>query len=166
VTAFVATRARCSPCCCATSRSSNPSHTVPDVRFSRSRRWWQATSSRSYSAASSECSPTRQSPTSVISSRAFRAGGVLATTAITFYLVVYFVTTIGVFGVVTVLSSADAEAQEFDEYRGLFARRPWLRAVFTAMLLSLAGIPLTAGFVGKFYLTSPRAAPRCSRSAS
>jgi len=84
---------------------------------------------------------------------AFLASGVLATTAITFYLVAYFVTMLGAFGVVTVLSSADGEAQELDEYRGLFARRPWLSAIFTAMLLSLAGIPLTAGFVGKFYLT-------------
>jgi NADH-quinone oxidoreductase subunit N len=84
---------------------------------------------------------------------AFLASGILAATAITFYLVAYFVTTIGAFGVVTVLSSADSEAENLDEYRGLFARRPWLSAVFTAMLLSLAGIPLTAGFVGKFYLT-------------
>jgi NADH-quinone oxidoreductase subunit N len=67
--------------------------------------------------------------------------------------VAYFVTTIGAFGVVTSLSGADTEAEDLDEYRGLFARRPWLSAVFTAMLLSLAGIPLTAGFVGKFYLT-------------
>jgi NADH-quinone oxidoreductase subunit N len=84
---------------------------------------------------------------------AFLASGTLAATAITFYLVAYFVTMIGAFGVVTVLSSADSEAEHVDEYRGLFARRPWLSAVFTAMLLSLAGIPLTAGFVGKFYLT-------------
>jgi NADH-quinone oxidoreductase subunit N len=34
----------------------------------------------------------------------------------------------------------------------LFWRRPWLAGVFTAMLLSLAGIPLTVGFIGKFYL--------------
>lgn len=84
---------------------------------------------------------------------AFLASGTLAATAITFYLVAYFVTMIGAFGVVTVLSSADREAEHLDEYRGLFARRPWLCAIFTAMLLSLAGIPLTAGFVGKFYLT-------------
>ena len=84
---------------------------------------------------------------------AFLAGGALAATAITFYLVAYFVTTIGAFGVVTVLSSADGEAEHLDDYRGLFTRRPRLSAVFMAMLLSLAGIPLTAGFVGKFYLT-------------
>ena len=37
-------------------------------------------------------------------------------------------------------------------YRALFWRRPWMAAVFAIMLLSLAGIPLTAGFVGKFYV--------------
>jgi NADH-quinone oxidoreductase subunit N len=84
---------------------------------------------------------------------AFLASGALAATAITFYLVAYFLTMIGAFGVVTVLSNADGEAENLDEYRGLFTRRPWLSAVFTAMLLSLAGIPVTAGFVGKFYLT-------------
>jgi len=35
---------------------------------------------------------------------------------------------------------------------GLFWRQPWLALVFTAALLSLTGIPLTAGFVGKFYV--------------
>jgi NADH-quinone oxidoreductase subunit N len=84
---------------------------------------------------------------------AFLAGGVLATTAVTFYLVAYFVTTLGAFGVVTVLSTGEREAESLDDYRGLVVRRPWLATLFTAMLLSLAGIPLTAGFVGKFYLT-------------
>jgi NADH-quinone oxidoreductase subunit N len=84
---------------------------------------------------------------------AFLASGALAATAITFYLVAYFVTTIGAFGVVTVLSTGEREAESLDDYRGLLMRRPWLAAVFTAMLLSLAGIPLTAGFIGKFYLT-------------
>jgi NADH-quinone oxidoreductase subunit N len=84
---------------------------------------------------------------------AFLAGGVLATTAVTFYLVAYFVTTLGAFGVVTVLSTGEREAESLDDYRGLVVRRPWLAVLFTAMLLSLAGIPVTAGFVGKFYLT-------------
>jgi len=40
--------------------------------------------------------------------------------------------------------------RSIDDYRGLFWQHPWLAGIFTAMLLSLAGIPLTAGFVGKF----------------
>jgi NADH-quinone oxidoreductase subunit N len=83
---------------------------------------------------------------------AFLASGSLAATAVTFYLVAYFVTTLGAFGVITVLSTRDRDADRLDDYQGLFWRRPWLAGIFTSMLLSLAGIPLTAGFVGKFYL--------------
>ena len=83
---------------------------------------------------------------------AYLAGGPLAVTAVTFYLIAYFVTTLGAFGIVAVLSRPQRETEHLDDYRGLFWRRPWLAGVFTAMLLSLAGIPLTVGFIGKFYL--------------
>jgi NADH-quinone oxidoreductase subunit N len=83
---------------------------------------------------------------------AYLAGGALAVTAVTFYLIAYLITTLGAFGTVTVLSGPQREAEHLDDYRGLFWRRPWLAGVFTAMLLSLAGIPLTVGFIGKFYL--------------
>jgi len=69
-----------------------------------------------------------------------------------FYLVAYFITTIGAFGVVSVLSTPQQEAGDVAILRGLFWRRPWLAGTFTLMLLSLAGIPLTAGFIGKFYV--------------
>jgi NADH-quinone oxidoreductase subunit N len=72
--------------------------------------------------------------------------------AVVFYVIAYFVTMLGAFGVVTVLSRPDRDADTMDDYRGLAYRRPWLAGVFTAMLLSLAGIPLTAGFIGKFYV--------------
>ena len=85
---------------------------------------------------------------------AFQAAGDLGPTAVTFYLVAYFVTTMGAFGVVTVLSDGTREADDLEDYRGLFWRRPALGAVFTAMLLSLAGIPVTAGFIGKFYIVA------------
>ncbi len=87
---------------------------------------------------------------------AFIAGGsiapALATESVTFYLVAYFITTIGAFGVVSVLSTPQTEAGDIAIYSGLFWRRPWLAGTFTLMLLSLAGIPLTAGFIGKFYI--------------
>jgi NADH-quinone oxidoreductase subunit N len=76
----------------------------------------------------------------------------LAVEAVTFYLVAYFITTLGAFGVVTVLSPPGRDADSIDDYRGLFWRRPGLALIFTTMLLSLAGIPLTAGFIGKFYI--------------
>jgi NADH-quinone oxidoreductase subunit N len=85
---------------------------------------------------------------------AFLAGGNMAIEAATFYLIAYFITTIGSFGIVGILSDKESEADNTEDYRGLFWRRPWIATVFTAMLLSLAGIPLTAGFVGKFYVLS------------
>lgn len=83
---------------------------------------------------------------------AFVAGDNLAVEAVTYYLVAYFVTTLGAFGIVTLLSAGDNECVAITDYRGLFWRRPWLAAVFTAVLLSLAGIPLTAGFIGKYFV--------------
>jgi len=83
---------------------------------------------------------------------AFLASGELAVEAVTFYLVAYFITTLGAFGVVSALSTHDREAEDIDDYHALFCRRPALAGVFTLMLLSLAGIPVTAGFIGKFYI--------------
>ena len=67
------------------------------------------------------------------------------------YLVGYFAMTLAAFGVMTVLS-ADADVEDLADYEGLFWRRPLLAAVLTAAALSLAGIPLTVGFIAKFYL--------------
>jgi len=85
---------------------------------------------------------------------AFLASGPRAAEAVTFYLVAYTATTVGAFGVITVLSVGAEEPEALEAYRGLFWRRPAIAFVFTTMLLSLAGIPLTAGFVGKFFLLS------------
>lgn len=80
-------------------------------------------------------------------------GGTAAVEAVCFYIAAYFVSTLGAFGVITRLSSAGSkEREEISHYRGLFWQRPMLATVFTAMLLSLAGVPLTAGFMGKFML--------------
>ncbi len=78
----------------------------------------------------------------------------LAVEAVGVYLLTYVVTTLGAFGVVTLVSSPmqDRDADVLYDYRGLFWRRPYLTSILTAMLLSLAGIPLTAGFIGKFYI--------------
>jgi NADH-quinone oxidoreductase subunit N len=83
---------------------------------------------------------------------AFLAGNHMGVEAVSFYLVTYFITSLGAFGVIAMLSDEDRDAELMEDYRGLLWRRPWMGAIFTAMLLSLAGIPLTAGFVGKFYI--------------
>ncbi len=82
---------------------------------------------------------------------ALLAGGALAAEAVTFYLIAYVLMTLGAFGVVSLLSTTERDADRLDDYRGLFWSRPWIAAIFMLALLSLAGIPVTAGFVGKFY---------------
>lgn len=83
---------------------------------------------------------------------AFLAERELAVTAVAYYLVAYFLSILGAFGVVGLLSGSEEEADRIEDYQGLIWRRPWLGAALVIMLLSLAGIPLTAGFVGKFYV--------------
>jgi len=83
---------------------------------------------------------------------AFLAGTTMGASAVAFYLVAYTVTILAAFGIVTVLSTSEADADDLEDHRGLFWRRPVLASVFTAVLLSLAGIPATMGFIGKFYI--------------
>lgn len=84
---------------------------------------------------------------------AFIAAGQFATEAVGVYLLTYVVTTLAAFGVVTLVSSPykGHDADTLWDYRGLFWRRPYLTAIMTTSMLSLAGIPMTAGFIGKFY---------------
>jgi NADH-quinone oxidoreductase subunit N len=83
---------------------------------------------------------------------ALLAGGSLGAPAATYYLIAYAATILGTFGLMTVLSGTRCEAASIDDYRGLFWKRPLIAGAFTTTLLSLAGIPLTAGFLGKFYV--------------
>jgi NADH-quinone oxidoreductase subunit N len=83
---------------------------------------------------------------------ALLAGGALGAPAATYYLTAYLATILGAFGIMTAMSGSQSEAASIDDYRGLFWRRPFVAGAFTTMLLSLAGIPLTAGFLGKFYV--------------
>jgi NADH-quinone oxidoreductase subunit N len=86
------------------------------------------------------------------------AGGVLggsnfAVEAASYYVVAYVVTTLAAFAVISVLSSdGEDEQQLVEDLTGLFWRRPLLAGLMTLALLSLAGIPLTAGFIGKLYV--------------
>ena len=90
---------------------------------------------------------------------AFLAGGTEALRAIAFYLVAYFATTLGAFAAIAELSTPEADADGIDDYRGLAARRPWLAAALTAMLLSLAGLPLDRGIRRK--VRHPAGGCRC-----
>lgn len=69
-----------------------------------------------------------------------------------FYLLAYSITLLAAFGIITMLSTRRRDADELNGYRGLFWRNPLMAAIFTVALLSLAGIPLTAGFPAKFFI--------------
>ena len=66
-----------------------------------------------------------------------------------FYLATYGVTVLGAFAVVTVLAGREEKKVRLSDYRGLFFEHPLLAGALTLFLLSLAGVPLTSGFVGK-----------------
>lgn len=89
---------------------------------------------------------------------AFLAGGAMAVEAVSFYLVAYTMTLLAAFGVMTVVSPPERDADDIEDYRGLFWRRPLIASVLTVALLSLAGIPATLGFVSKFYVLAAGAA--------
>lgn len=72
--------------------------------------------------------------------------------AIFFYLFGYAFANIGAFAVVIMLGKEAQTGDKLDDYTGLAYRHPFTAVAMTIFLLSLAGIPLTAGFVGKFYL--------------
>ena len=66
-----------------------------------------------------------------------------------FYLVAYAAVTLGAFGIVMLVSARGEEQTSLDAYAGLARRSPGLAALMTVFLLSLAGIPPTAGFIAK-----------------
>jgi NADH-quinone oxidoreductase subunit N len=80
-----------------------------------------------------------------------KAPGVSATM---FYLLAYGFTTIAAFGIVSLVRNSDGEATHLSQWAGLAKRSPIVAGTFTFLLLALAGIPLTSGFIGKFVVFS------------
>jgi len=78
------------------------------------------------------------------------AGQVGSVASILFYLVAYGFATIGCFAVVTLVRSQGREVTDLDSWSGIGRNHPVIGVAMVIFLLSLAGIPLTAGFVGKF----------------
>jgi NADH-quinone oxidoreductase subunit N len=77
-----------------------------------------------------------------------------ALAATLFYFVAYGFATLGAFGVVTLVRDSSGEVSDVNRWVGLGKKSPIVASVFSLFLLSFAGIPLTAGFVGKFSLFS------------
>jgi NADH-quinone oxidoreductase subunit N len=80
---------------------------------------------------------------------AVRDGGL---PAVMFYLAVYAVMDLGAFGIVGTFSGGETDLEELSDYRGLGYSHPWRAAVLSVCLFSLAGLPPTAGFMGKLVL--------------
>ena len=72
--------------------------------------------------------------------------------AILFYLLGYALVKVGAFTIVSQLGGADEKHVSLDDYAGLGQRQPWIAAALSVFLLSLLGLPVTAGFFGKFYI--------------
>jgi NADH-quinone oxidoreductase subunit N len=71
--------------------------------------------------------------------------------AVMFYFAAYALMDLGAFGVIaTLCASPESDLDELDSYRGLGYSHPWQAALLSICLLSLAGLPPTAGFIGKF----------------
>ncbi|MFQ5650412.1 MAG: NADH-quinone oxidoreductase subunit N [bacterium] len=74
--------------------------------------------------------------------------------SVIFYLLAYTFMNIGAFAVVSFLATKEKETLELRDFRGLVYRGPWIALVMAVFMFALAGLPPTAGFVGKFYLFS------------
>ncbi|HEY7993946.1 MAG TPA: NADH-quinone oxidoreductase subunit N [Candidatus Eremiobacteraceae bacterium] len=69
-----------------------------------------------------------------------------------FYLAAYAFMNLGAFAVIALVGDGSESVAAIDSYRGMFWRRPWVAACMTVFMFSLAGIPATAGFIGKVLL--------------
>ena len=71
-----------------------------------------------------------------------------------YYLLAYLVASILIFAVLSLLSKLDdpQDVDQLPQLQGLFWQHPWLASIMTLGFLSLAGMPITIGFIGKFYV--------------
>jgi NADH-quinone oxidoreductase subunit N len=78
----------------------------------------------------------------------------IGSSGVIYYVFAYSLMTLGAFGVLSILERTESDLLSFDDVSGLAKRSPFLAACFSLFLLSLAGIPPTVGFFGKFFLFS------------
>ncbi len=82
----------------------------------------------------------------------FVTGTIEGYSAVIFYLLIYLFMNLGAFGVVVALAQGGQECEKIASFAGLARRRPALAALMTVFMVSLAGIPGTAGFIAKFWI--------------
>jgi NADH-quinone oxidoreductase subunit N len=85
---------------------------------------------------------------------AFLSAGELGISSILYYMLAYTFMNIGAFAVISVLGGKGEEKVNIEDYNGLGYRHPVAAIAMSLFLFSLAGIPPTAGFMGKFYIFS------------
>ena len=85
---------------------------------------------------------------------AFLSAGELGITSILYYMLAYTFMNIGAFAIITVLGGKGEERVHIEDYRGLGYKHPFAAIAMSLFLFSLAGIPPTGGFMGKFYIFS------------
>ncbi len=78
--------------------------------------------------------------------------GEKATLSIIFYLVAYFLSAIGSFGLLSYITSDERLRITYDDFKGFAKDHPYMAAMMSIFMFSLAGIPGTIGFIGKFYI--------------
>lgn len=78
----------------------------------------------------------------------------LGATGVVFYIIAYSIMTVGAFGVISLFEKREDSMVDVDDLKGLAKRNPWIALCISLFMLSLAGIPPTVGFFGKFFIFS------------
>ncbi|MCB0407152.1 MAG: NADH-quinone oxidoreductase subunit N [Bdellovibrionales bacterium] len=78
----------------------------------------------------------------------------LGASGVVFYVISYAIMTLGAFGVIGLFETNEDSMIDIDDLKGLAQRSPWVAACISLFMLSLAGIPPTVGFFGKFFIFS------------
>ncbi len=79
-------------------------------------------------------------------------GSDIASGAVMFYLITYFLSSVGAFGILSYISAESNKNLTYNDFKGFSERRPYLAILMSIFMLSLAGFPSTIGFMGKFYI--------------
>ena len=79
-------------------------------------------------------------------------GSEVAAPAIMFYLIAYFLSAAGSFGILSFIASQSKKQMTYNDFKGFAQRRPYMAIMMSIFMLSLAGFPSTIGFLGKFYI--------------
>ena len=79
-------------------------------------------------------------------------GSSLAAPALMFYLIAYFLSSVGSFGILSFLASYEKKQMTYEDFKGFADERPYMALMMSIFMLSLAGFPSTIGFLGKFYI--------------